>query len=71
MVSAEKPLETPNGWRLLLSFPEGAKHFLLLPLTMGGGDTMEYITFEQLLLFSGFVLALVQCIIAIVNTKKK
>ena len=37
---------------------------------MEGGDNVDYITLDQLLLFGGFVVALIQCIISIINKKK-
>lgn len=64
-------LETPERWRLLPPEPEESAFFFFLRNLSEGGDSMDYITFEQLLLFSGFVLSLISTIFVILSFYKK
>ena len=64
-------LEIPERWRLLPPEPEESAVFFFLRNLSEGGDSMDYITFEQLLLFSGFVLSLISTIFVILSFYKK
>ena len=65
-------LETPKTVAVASSLePEESIFLFFLRISFGGGDSMNYITFEQLMQFSGVVLSLVTTIFVILSFNKK